>query len=50
MGSEYVKEVSIIGYKMENNDDKAKYKCETKDGNYEKIKRHLIVGLEEYNI
>lgn len=33
---------------MENYDDKAKYKVENKS--YRKIRRYLIIDLEEYNI
>lgn len=35
---------------MDNNNDKAKYKCKVKDRSYKKIKRYLIINLEEYII
>lgn len=47
-GSECVKKESSIGYRIKNYDDKYKYKAKNK--NYEKIRRHLIIGLEKYNI
>lgn len=48
MGSEYVRVVSGIEYKIKNYNDKIKY--ENKDRSCGKIKRHLIVDLEKYNI
>lgn len=45
---QYVKEQSDIEYIIENYNDKAKYKA--KDSSCEKIKRYLIISLEEYNI
>lgn len=48
VGLEYVREISGVRYGMENYDDKPK--CEAEDRVYRKIRRHMIVGLEEYNI
>lgn len=47
VNSKYIKKISSIGYGMGNYDDKAKY--ETKDKSYRKVRRYLIIGLEEYN-
>lgn len=48
MSSEYVRVVSGMEYKIKNYDDKIK--CEEKDRSYRRIKRHMIVGLDKYNI
>lgn len=48
MSLKCIKEISSVGYEIENYDYKAKYKA--KDKGCEKIRRHLIVDLEEYNI
>lgn len=39
-----------LGYKMDNNNDKAKYECKIKNESYKRIRRYLIVNLEEYII
>lgn len=45
---EYVREISCIKYKINNYNNNAQ--CEIKNRKYRKIKRHLTIGLEEYNI
>lgn len=45
---EYVREIFGIGYGIENYNNKTK--CETKDKIYEKIRKYLIISLEEYII
>lgn len=47
---EYIREISGIRYRIKNYDNKVKCKCKAKDEDYEKIKRHLIIVLEENNI
>lgn len=46
--SECIKKIFDIGYGIKNYNNKANYKAENID--CEKIKRYLIVDLEEYNI
>lgn len=48
LGLEFVKEISRIRYNMENYDNKVK--CKAEDRSCEKIKKHLIVSPEKYNI
>lgn len=46
----YIRKIFGIGYEMENYDNKAKCKCKIEEWSCKKIIRHLIVGLEKYNI
>lgn len=48
VGFKHIREVFDIGHNIKNHDDKAKYK--TEHGSCRKIKKHLIVDLEKYNI
>lgn len=47
-GLKYIKKVPDIRYEMKNYNNRAKGKVE--DINCAKIRKHLIVGLEEYSI
>lgn len=48
MGLKYIREISSVGYKIENNNDDDK--CEIKDRNCRRIRRYLIINLKKYNI
>lgn len=48
VGFEHIREVFDIEYSIKNYDDKAKYKTEHES--CRKIKKHLILDLEKYNI
>lgn len=48
IGSKYLKDISDIKYGMGNYNNKAKYN--TKNRSFGRIKKHLIISLEEYNI
>lgn len=48
MGKEYVRKIFAVKYKVENYDNKIKYKAKNKSCG--KIKKHLIVSLKKYNI
>lgn len=45
----YIKKISSARYGIENYDDKTKYKCESKDRSYKKIKKHMIISLKKHN-
>lgn len=45
---DYIREIFSIRYGTENYDNKVRYKAVY--GGCRKIRRHLIVGLKEYNI
>lgn len=46
----YKREIFSIGYKIKNYDNKAKCEYKVKDRSSGRIKKHLIIGLKEYNI
>lgn len=48
VSSAYLKKRCDIKYEIENYNDKIKYKV--KDGNCERIRIHLIISFEKYNI
>lgn len=48
VGLNYVREIFGIKYEIKKYDNKTK--CKTKNKSCGRIKRHLIIGLKEYNI
>lgn len=48
MSLEYVRGLSSIRYRIENYNNKVKYKVE--DESYKTIKKHLIISLKKHNI